>query len=81
MPATSDDFDEFSGATVLTSISGKGAYLQCKQYFYELTCTSLSCDWNVMEQQLKKPVQFAVMMYLATDYTSILFSNETHDTC
>ena len=66
---------------MLTSISGKGAYLQCKQYLYELTCTSSSCDWSVMEQQLKKPVQFAVMMYLPTDYTSILFSNETRDTC
>ena len=83
MPTTSFplEMDEFSGATVLPSISGKGAYLQCKEYFYELTCTSSSCDWNVMEQQLKKPVRFAAMMYLPTDYTTILFSNQTRDTC
>ena len=81
LPTTSDAYDEFYGATALPSISGNGAYLQCRQYFYELSCTSSSCDWNVMEQQLKRPVQFAVMMYLPTDYTNLLFPTRTLYTC
>merc|ERR1711962_297818 len=81
LPTTSDAYDEFYGATALPSISGNGAYLQCRQYFYELSCTSSSCDWNIMEQELKRPVQFAVMMYLPTDYTNLLFPTRTLYTC
>ena len=81
LPTISNAYDEFIGARALPSISGNGAYLQCRQYFYELTCTSSSCDWNVMEHQLTKPLQKAVMMYLPTDYSTILFPNQTLHTC
>ena len=59
----------FKGARALPSLSGKGAYLQDEEYFYELTCNSSSCDWSIMKQELAKPVRYAVMMYLPNDYT------------
>ena len=59
----------FDGARALPSITGDGAYLQFKQYFYELSCTPTSCNWNIMDQKLIKSVYQAVMMYLPDGYT------------
>ena len=67
LPTIYDSF--FYGATALPSLSGDGAYLQYKQYFYELRCSSTSCQWSIMKQKLKNPVRFAVMMYLPYGYT------------
>ena len=58
----------FPGARAVPSIDGNGAYLQGGQYLYELVCTSSSCTWTVMEQQLSRAVNWAVMMYLPSDY-------------
>ena len=62
LPTTYDS--NFNGARVLPSLSGNGAYLQYKEYIYELTCTSTSCNWSVMTQKLTNSVNAAVMMYL-----------------
>jgi len=59
----------FGGARSLPSLSGDGAYLQDGQYFYELSCSSVSCSWSKIEQELANPVYGAVMMYLPNDYT------------
>ena len=59
----------FLGARALPSLSGRGAYLQRDNYFYELKCTTSSCSWNVMDQQLSTSVTTAVMMYLPAEYT------------
>ena len=62
-------YDTNWGARALPSLSGDGAYLQYEQYFYELSCSSTSCIWSKMEQELSNPVRSAVMMYLPNDYT------------
>ena len=67
LPTTYDT--SFWGARALPSLSGDGAYLQYEQYFYELSCSSTSCSWSKMEQELTNPVVTAVMMYLPNDYT------------
>ena len=67
LPTTHDT--EFWGARALPSLSGKGAYLQYNEHFYELTCNTSSCAWSIMKQRLAKPVYSAVMMYLPNDYT------------
>ena len=67
LPTTYDT--SFYGARALPSLSGDGAYLQKSQYFYELSCSSTSCSWSMMEQELTKPVQNTVMMYLPNDHT------------
>ena len=59
----------FNGARALPSLSGDGAYLQSEQYFFELSCSSTSCNWSKMEQELANPVRYTVMMYLPNDYT------------
>ena len=56
----------FGGASALPSISGKGAYLQWRRYFYELRCSVTSCNWTKMQQELGKIVTDAVMIYLPT---------------
>ena len=55
--------NNFEGARALPSVSGYGAYVQYKKYFYELQCIH-TCNWTVMDQQLTTPVRHAVMMYL-----------------
>ena len=67
LPTTYDT--SFNGARALPSLSGDGAYLQKSQYFYELSCSSFSCSWSKIEQELANPVYGAVMMYLPNDYT------------
>ena len=67
LPTTHDR--KFFGAQALPSVTGKGVYVQFNQYFYELVCTSVACQWNIMEKQLTNPVQEAVMLYLPDDYT------------
>ena len=58
----------FYGTIAMPSINGNGAYLQYHKYLYELTCTSSSCTWSVMEQELSSRVSWAVMMHLPSDY-------------
>merc|ERR1711976_936432 len=57
LPTTHES--SFHGARALPSLSGNGAYLQHNQYFYELTCTSASCNWNIMDQTLTNSVKTA----------------------
>ena len=58
----------FSGARALPSLSGNGVYLQKQQYLYEHVCSTSSCNWTIMEKQLKNPVSYATLMYLPHDY-------------
>ena len=67
LPTTYDS--TFNGARALPSVAGNGAYLQYKQYIYELSCTSTSCNWSVMAQKLSNSVTYAVMMNLPDGYT------------
>ena len=59
----------FPGAQALPSITGNGAYVQFREYFYELVCSSIACTWTIMEKQLTTPVTEAVILYLPQDYT------------
>merc|ERR1719350_728226 len=59
----------FVGARALLSITGNGAYLQMQEFLYELKCTTSSCNWSEMTQQLSTPVYHAVMMYLPDSFT------------
>jgi len=65
LPTTHDD--DFYGA--LPSTTGNGAYLQKEAFLYELICSSSSCNWSEMTQQLSTPVNGAVMMYLPDIFT------------
>ena len=56
--------DYYEGSRALPSLTGQGAYLQYKEFFYELSCDTYSCNWMLMEQRLSKAVYAAVMMYL-----------------
>ena len=55
---------DFWGAKALTSLTGHGVYLQSYKYFYELSCDTNSCHWQIMEHQLTQSVQYSSMMYL-----------------
>jgi len=59
----------FYGATALPSLTGSGAYLQYKKFFYELKCSTTSCNWTKMQQELKSDVTYNLMMYLPHGYT------------
>ena len=63
LPTTHDS--NFFGAQALPSITGNGAYVQHKEYFYELVCSSTACTWTIMEKQLTTDVYDAVMMFLS----------------
>ena len=71
LPTTHDS--SFYGARALPSTTGNGAYLQMKEFLYELSCTTSwfisSCKWSEMTQQLSTPVYQAVMMYLPDSFT------------
>jgi len=54
--------------TAITSLDGKGVYVQNDENFYELDC-STECKWIVMAQTLPKSVYGAIMMYLPPDMT------------
>ena len=54
--------------TAITSLDGKGVYVQNFEKFYELEC-STECKWNLMSQTLPKSVNNAIMMYLPPDVT------------
>ena len=60
---------DFHGLKALPSTTGNGVYVQWAQHLYEMTCTSSSCTWSVMEQKLSPAVRWPVMMYLPSDYT------------
>ena len=55
---------DFDGVRALPSLSGYGAYVQCKKRFYELSCNSTACNWSYMDQELTTAVKYPVMMYL-----------------
>ena len=59
---------DFWGARTLPSTTGNGAYLQLKQFLYELRCTTSSCNWSEMTQQLSTPVRFAVIFHLPDSF-------------
>ena len=63
------NYGNFEGAKSLPTPSNDGVYLTNQYYFYELTCTSNSCSWSIMNQQLSQFQTNAVMMYLPADYT------------
>ena len=57
-------YDDDSGEKALPSLSGNGVYLKYRKHFYELTCTTASCTWSIMAQELKQEASYAPMMYL-----------------
>jgi hypothetical protein len=67
LPTTYDS--NFYATEALPSSSGDSVYLQHNQFFYELTCSSSSCNWSIMEKQLTSPTIGAVAMYLPSGYT------------
>jgi hypothetical protein len=67
LPTTHDS--DFYGARALPSTTGNGAYLQHEEFLYELSCTTSSCNWSEMTQQLSTLVYSAVMMYLPDSFT------------
>ena len=62
----------FPGAKALTSMSGKGAYLQHQEYLYELTCDVINCTWSIMTQKLAHPVKGAIMMYFPPELKNVM---------
>ena len=66
LPTTHDS--SFYGARALPSTTGSGAYLQNEEFLYELSCTTSSCNWSEMIQQLSTPVYAAVMMNLPDSF-------------
>ena len=68
------DNDKYRGAKALTSLDGKGVYVQYKNKFFEYTCTwggnfVIFCSWTIMPQQVCNGVVGAVMMYLPPETT------------
>ena len=62
--------DEFWGATAVTSASGKGAIVQFRKHFYELTCEISGCTWRILPNQLDPGVRWPVMMTLPSEYNA-----------
>ena len=60
----------FYGARALPSLSGDGAILQHGKYFYRLSCSTTSCQWTIMEQELITGIISAVFIYLPEDITT-----------
>ena len=54
----------------MTSASGKGAIVQYRKYFYEITCEISGCTWRILPNQLDPGVEDAVMMTLPSDYNN-----------
>lgn len=67
--ALPDTYSSYFGARAVQSVSGTGAYLQYEKNFFELICSSTSCNWSIMEETLTTSVNYAVMMYLPDGYT------------
>ena len=61
----------FDGPVALTSLDGKGAFLQHGANFFELTCDISSCTWSVMAQTLDVGRNGVVMMYLPSVFECI----------
>jgi hypothetical protein len=61
----------FDGPAALTSLDGKGAFLQHGANFFELTCDTSSCTWSVMAQTLDVGRNGVVMMYLPSVFECI----------
>ena len=58
----------FDGPAALTSLDGKGAFLQHGEFFFELTCDTSSCTWSVMDQTLDVGRFGSVMTYLPSGF-------------
>ena len=58
----------FDGPAALTSLDGKGAFLQNGGNFFELTCYTSSCTWSVMNQTLDVGRGGVVMTYLPSGF-------------
>ena len=56
-------YRSFDGPAALTSLDGKGAFLQNGENFFELTCDHSSCTWSLMAQTLDVGRAGVVMMY------------------
>ena len=67
----------FDGPAALTSLDGKGAFLQHGVNFFELNCDTSSCTWSVMAQTLDVGRYGVVMMYLPSDFECIQGTNGT----
>jgi len=66
----SDPPTDISGPTAITSVDGKGVYVQNEDEFYELNCSTM-CSWTTMPQTLPKAVTSAIMMYLPPEVTCL----------
>ena len=54
----------------MTSASGKGAIVQFRKHFYELTCEISGCTWRILPNQLDPGVAGAFMMTLPSEYNA-----------
>ena len=70
LPTDHVDGNKFSGARAVTSASGKGAIVQHKEHFYELTCEVSGCTWRILPNQLNTGVRKAVMMTLPSNFNA-----------
>ena len=59
----------FYGARAVSSVSGQGAIVQHKEYFYQLEYKDNKYSWTILPQKLEMGVEAAVMMTLPDDYT------------
>ena len=53
----------------MSSVSGQGAIVQHKEYFYQLEYKDNKYSWTILPQKLEMGVEAAVMMTLPDDYT------------
>jgi len=60
-------------ATAITSVDGRGIYVQYDEKFYELNCSN-RCKWTVMSQTLPKAVRRSIMMYLPPEVTCFSYN-------
>ena len=70
LPTTHNvDSLKFDGARAVSSVSGQGAIVQHKEYFYQLEYKDNKYSWTILPQKLEMGVEAAVMMTLPDDYT------------
>ena len=64
-----ESYAKFSGARAVSSVSGQGAIVQHKEYFYQLEYKDNKYSWTILPQKLNTGVEDAVMMTLPNDFT------------
>ena len=54
----------FHGAKALPTLSGDGAILHYRNYFYKLICTNRSCNWRKIDLEVNHSLYGGILMYL-----------------